>query len=136
MDPINAVFEKKKYLLISEISELAQIPEYTLRYWESQFKVFRPLRLESGHRRYTLKDMNVILELKELLYGKKLTIAGARQVFNQKLRPRPEPQNGAAEPPDAASTSNQKAIDEARKEIKEIIDEMLEFQQALEAGRN
>jgi len=41
----------KTYFTMREVSRAAQVPEYTLRYWEAKFRLVRPLRLARGHRR-------------------------------------------------------------------------------------
>jgi len=75
----------KNYFSISEVSEITHIKPYILRYWESQFKTLRPTRRVSGQRKYTRKDIELILRIKELLYEKKFTISGAkRYLINEK----------------------------------------------------
>lgn len=70
---------KKKYLTIGEVSNITEIPPHTLRYWESEFNLLRPLRRESGQRRYTHNDIHTIEKIKTLLYEKKFTISGAKK---------------------------------------------------------
>lgn len=67
----------KKFYTIKEASELTKVPAHTLRYWEKHIKQLRPIRRESGHRRFTSEQIQVIMRIKELLYVKKYTIDGA-----------------------------------------------------------
>ncbi|NLB35073.1 MAG: MerR family transcriptional regulator [Elusimicrobia bacterium] len=76
----------KKYFTIGEVSERTDIPAYTLRYWESEFKLLRPLRRESGQRRYTQSDLHTVEKIKKLLYEKKYSIAGAKKQLIQELK--------------------------------------------------
>jgi DNA-binding transcriptional MerR regulator len=69
----------KEFFSIGEASRIAQIPAYVLRYWESEFKLLRPARRTSGQRKYIRKDIETIFVIKDLLYGKKFTIAGAKR---------------------------------------------------------
>ena len=71
----------RDYFNIGEASRIAQVPEYTLRYWETQFRALRPVRRESGHRRYTRRDMEAIFRIKELLQDRKMTVEGARRAL-------------------------------------------------------
>jgi DNA-binding transcriptional MerR regulator len=71
--------QKKKYFTIKEVSNLTKVKPHTLRYWESEFKLLRPMRRESGQRRYTQKDIDTIEKIKVLLYEKKYSIAGAKK---------------------------------------------------------
>ena len=72
---------KKLYYSIGEVSEIAQLKPYVLRYWESEFSNLSPAKNRAGNRVYTEKDINRILEIKRLLYQERFTIEGARQYF-------------------------------------------------------
>lgn len=69
----------KLYFRIGEVSKIAGLPTYVLRFWESEFSRIRPKRTSSGQRLYTRSDIELILKIKQLLYDKKFTIQGARQ---------------------------------------------------------
>ena len=69
----------KEYFSIGEVSRLVQVPSYVLRYWESEFHLLRPARRTSGQRKYIKKDVEVIFQVKDLLYNRKFTIEGARK---------------------------------------------------------
>ncbi|MFA5974671.1 MAG: MerR family transcriptional regulator [Elusimicrobiota bacterium] len=74
------------YFSISEVSEQTQVKPYVIRYWESQFGSLRPARRESGQRKFTQKEIDSILRIKELLYEKGFTISGAKQFMKQEGR--------------------------------------------------
>ena len=69
----------KLYFKIGEVSEITGIEPYVLRYWESEFKIVSPSRTHSKQRLYRNKDLELILEIKKLLYEEKFTIAGAKK---------------------------------------------------------
>jgi DNA-binding transcriptional MerR regulator len=69
----------KLYFRIGEVSKIAGLPTYVLRFWETEFSKIRPKRTSSGQRLYTRNDIELILKIKSLLYEKKFTIQGARQ---------------------------------------------------------
>ncbi len=69
------------YYSIGEVSEIAALKPYVLRYWETEFPNLSPSKNPAGNRVYTEKDINRILEIKRLLYQEKFTIEGARQYF-------------------------------------------------------
>lgn len=69
----------KLYYKIGEVSEITGIEPYVLRYWESEFKIVNPSRTNSKQRLYRKKDVELILEIKKLLYEEKFTIAGAKK---------------------------------------------------------
>ena len=69
---------KKLYYSIGEVSELTDLKAYVLRYWETEFSSLKPPKNRAGNRTYRQKDIDVILEIKDLLYNQKFTIDGAR----------------------------------------------------------
>ena len=75
---------KKLYYSIGEVSELTQLKAYVLRYWETQFSKLKPPKNRAGNRTYRQKDIDMILNIKDLLYNKKFTISGARSVISGK----------------------------------------------------
>jgi DNA-binding transcriptional MerR regulator len=75
--------EEKKFFRIGEVSRIIGVEPYVLRYWESEFPQIRPVRADTNQRTYQKKDLELILEIKRLLYEEKLTIEGARQRLKQ-----------------------------------------------------
>ena len=75
---------KKLYYSIGEVSELTQLKAYVLRYWETEFSQLKPPKNRAGNRTYRQKDIDTILNIKDLLYNKKYTIDGARSVLSGK----------------------------------------------------
>ena len=75
---------KKLYYSIGEVSELTQLKAYVLRYWETEFSKLKPPKNRAGNRTYRQKDIDMILNIKDLLYNKKFTISGARSVISGK----------------------------------------------------
>lgn len=73
----------KLYYSISEVSNLAGVKPYVLRYWESEFKNLKPRKSMGGRRTYTSKDIDIILLIKKLLYENKYSIQGARNKFKE-----------------------------------------------------
>lgn len=75
----SASIPEKLYFKIGEVSDITGIEPYVLRYWESEFKIVSPSRTKSKQRLYRKKDLELILEIKKLLYDEKFTIAGAKK---------------------------------------------------------
>src|SRR5205085_10254658 len=74
----------KLYFRIGEVAKLAGIKPYVLRFWETEFGGLGPKKSGSGHRLYRRKDVELVLEIKRLLYDKRFTIEGARKVLESK----------------------------------------------------
>lgn len=82
---------EKLYYKIGEVSQITGVEPYVLRYWESEFKIISPGRTNSKQRLYRRKDLELILEIKRLLYEEKFTIAGAKKKL-QKMKTEQEKQ--------------------------------------------
>lgn len=67
------------YYSISEVSDMIGVKPHVLRYWETQFKMLRPKKGRGGARMYRKRDVEVLFEVKQLLYENRFTIAGARR---------------------------------------------------------
>ena len=70
---------KKLYYSISEVSEITGLKQYVLRYWETEFSQLNPSKNRAGNRNYRSPDVDLILNIKSLLYERKFTIKGAKQ---------------------------------------------------------
>ena len=70
---------EKLYFRIGEVSKLTKTKPYVLRFWETEFPTLKPAKNKSGHRLYRREDVEKVLEIKRLLYGKGFTISGARK---------------------------------------------------------
>jgi len=67
------------YFRIGEVARLLGVKPYVLRYWESEFRLVRPVKTEAQQRRYRRKDVETLLEIRRLLYTERYTIEGARR---------------------------------------------------------
>ncbi len=73
-----------KKLSIGKASKITDLPQSVIRYWETVFDDLDPEKSEGGTRRYSQADIDMILEIKKLLYNKKYTIAGAQSTLSNK----------------------------------------------------
>ena len=77
--PSEVFIPDKLYFRIGEVSKLTHTKPYVLRFWETEFPTLKPTKSNSGHRLYRRQDVELVLEIRRLLYGKGFTISGARQ---------------------------------------------------------
>ena len=75
---------KKLYYSIGEVSEITKLKQYVLRYWETEFVQLKPAKNSAGNRNYRKSDIDLILEIKDLLYKRHYTIKGAKQYLKDK----------------------------------------------------
>src|SRR5689334_966212 len=76
----------KLFFKISEVCEIVGVEPYVLRFWETEFPNFAPEKSKAGHRVYKRKDVENVLRIKELLYDRGFTIAGARKQLSKSRR--------------------------------------------------
>src|SRR5260370_27019078 len=77
----------KLYFRIGDVARLANIKPYGLRFWETEFPGLGPKKSGTGHRLYRRKDVELVLEIKRLLYEKRYTIEGARKFLDTQGKP-------------------------------------------------
>jgi DNA-binding transcriptional MerR regulator len=88
--PDQKIHPDKLYYKIGEVSRIAGLPSHVIRFWEHEFSKIRPHRTPSGQRLYTQRNIEIILEVKRLLYDQKYTIEGAR-LFMKSCKSNPLP---------------------------------------------
>ena len=74
---------EKIYFKIGEVSEILGVEPYVLRYWETEFDLLKPSKAPSRHRLYKKRDVELLLEIKRLLYSEGFTIEGARKKLKE-----------------------------------------------------
>jgi DNA-binding transcriptional MerR regulator len=76
----------KLYFRIGDVARLCSLPAYVLRFWETEFAQLKPNKGGTGQRLYRKRDVEMVLEIKHLLYDEGFTIAGARRLLTEKRR--------------------------------------------------
>jgi DNA-binding transcriptional MerR regulator len=71
--------QDKLFYKIGEVSQLTGLEAYVLRFWESEFPALHPKKSKGNQRVYTRREIDLILQIKKLLYEEGLTIAGAKK---------------------------------------------------------
>ena len=71
--------QEKLFYKISEVCEQTGLEAYVIRFWETEFPTLHPKKSQGNQRIYTRKEIDHVFEIKRLLYGEGLTIAGARK---------------------------------------------------------
>ena len=115
-----ATLPTKLYFRIGEVASAVGVETHVLRYWETEFRSIRPQKSSRGQRVYSRRDVETLMRVKELLYDRGFTIAGARrQLRDGGIEPR-EP----ADPTLRGATRMKAALTEMRKEIVSLLEEL------------
>ncbi|MBL7048891.1 MAG: MerR family transcriptional regulator [Nitrospira sp.] len=106
--PVRKISTDKLFYKIGEISEIAGIETHVLRYWESEFIFLKPRKNKTGQRVFTRKDLELVLQIKDLLYNEKYTIAGVKRKFGDNTLKK--------------NSVSMQTIHSVKKKLKEILD--------------
>ena len=72
---------------IGEVSRIADLKPFVLRYWETEFPMLEPVKSSGGIRLYRQEDVDMVFRIKRLLYDEGFTIAGARRHLREHKGP-------------------------------------------------
>ena len=117
---MNAGIPDKLYHKIGEVAAYFSLRPSVLRYWETEFPLLNPAKSRSGQRLYTKQDLELVAEIKKLLYIEKLTIEGARKKLNRKQKQHEAEAGGDVIPADA-----REIIEEIKADLKSLRDSIL-----------
>ena len=98
----------KRYFTIGEVSMLCDVKPHVLRYWEQEFPQLKPKKRRGNRRYYQRHEVELIREIRRLLYLDGYTISGARNQLHKPIA------KGEIDP----------APRETRKSYRGIIDEL------------
>jgi DNA-binding transcriptional MerR regulator len=71
------VVAKRELFKSADVCELTQLQPYMLRSWEAEFPGLGKPAASGGGRVYRRADVELVLRIKELVFGEGLTLAGA-----------------------------------------------------------
>jgi DNA-binding transcriptional MerR regulator len=134
------------------------VAQHVLRFWESKFPQVRPLKRGGGRRYYRPEDVELLRQIRALLYDEGYTIRGAQKLLRaRRARPggTPPPAGARAEAPPpaaepglngappsrrlaaaapAAAAPAQPAVD-LRRELQQLRAELFEVREVLRRAR-
>lgn len=101
--------QEKLFYKISDVCKITGLEAYVIRFWETEFPSLHPRKSKGNQRIYIKKEIDLILEIKRLLYQEKLTIAGARKRLRQPAHKPMKPAN------------NHQALSTIKKELEDLL---------------
>ena len=114
---------KKIYYSIREVSEITGVEAHVLRFWEKEFPMLRPRRGRSGNRTYKDRDIEIVQEIRHLLWDQKFTIRGACEQLRKNRKRTVEEEVTQPDLPFPDPGSNlAKELREMLVEIRELMD--------------
>lgn len=74
----------KLFYKIGEVAEAAGVRTSVLRFWETEFTFLKPTKSSTGQRLYSKNEVELVLQVKDLLYNEKFTIEGVKKRISPK----------------------------------------------------
>ena len=71
--------EGQESFKLNEVCKMANVQPYMLRFWGQEFPLLEAEKSGTGQRTFRRDQVELILEIKHLLFDEGLTIAGARK---------------------------------------------------------
>jgi len=70
---------EKLYYSIGEVSRMLGVPVSTVRFWENEFDILKPMKNKKGNRMFTQADIRNLRIIHHLLKEEKMTLPGAKK---------------------------------------------------------
>jgi len=76
---------EKLYYSIGEAAEMLGVPVSTVRFWENEFVILKPMKNKKGNRMFTPADIKNLRIIHHLLKDEGMTLAGVKKRLSGKL---------------------------------------------------
>lgn len=83
---MGATIPDKLFYKIGEVARIADVKTSVLRFWETEFDFLKPDKSSTGQRLYTRKEVELVLQVRRLLYEDKFTIEGVKKQITSRGR--------------------------------------------------
>jgi len=85
---------------IGEVAEHVGVATHVLRFWESKFSQIKPQK-RRGRRYYRQEDINIIVQIRELLYNRGYTIRGVQKFLLTEFKDIKDPSGSSEDQSDS-----------------------------------
>jgi len=75
---------EKLYYQIGEVAEMLDVPVSTVRFWENEFDILKPMKNKKGNRMFTIDDINNLKMIHHLLKEEGMTLTGVKKRMSSK----------------------------------------------------
>jgi len=70
---------EKLYYSIGEVAEMLEVPVSTVRFWENEFTILKPMKNKKGNRLFTPADVKNLKIIHHLLKEEGMTLSGVKK---------------------------------------------------------
>jgi DNA-binding transcriptional MerR regulator len=82
--PYKEIKVEKIYYSIGEAADLLDVPVSTVRFWENEFDILKPMKNKKGNRMFTQTDIRNLRIIHQLLKEEGMTLSGAKKKISEK----------------------------------------------------
>jgi DNA-binding transcriptional MerR regulator len=75
---------EKLYYSIGEVAEMLDVPVSTVRFWENEFDILKPMKNKKGNRMFTPSDIKNLKIIHHLLKNEGMTLSGVKKKLSGK----------------------------------------------------
>ena len=75
---------EKLYYSIGDVAEMLNVPVSTVRFWENEFDILKPMKNKKGNRLFKQADIKNLRIIHLLLKEQGMTLAGAKKKLSEK----------------------------------------------------
>ncbi len=75
---------EKLYYSIGEVAVMLEVPVSTIRFWENEFEILKPMKNKKGNRLFTQNDIKNLKILYHLVKEEGMTLSGAKKKLSEK----------------------------------------------------
>jgi DNA-binding transcriptional MerR regulator len=76
---------EKLFYSIGEVAEMLDVPVSTVRFWENEFDILKPMKNKKGNRLFTPSDLKNLRMIHRLVKEERMTLAGAKIKLSEKF---------------------------------------------------
>jgi DNA-binding transcriptional MerR regulator len=75
---------EKLYYSIGEVARMLEVPVSTVRFWENEFDILKPMKNKKGNRLFTPTDIKNLKIIHHLLKEEGMTLSGVKKKLTGK----------------------------------------------------
>ena len=75
---------EKLYYSIGDVAEMLEVPVSTVRFWENEFTILKPMKNKKGNRLFTPADIKNLKIIHHLLKEEGMTLIGVKKKLTGK----------------------------------------------------
>lgn len=75
---------EKLYYSIGEVAEMLEVPVSTVRFWDNEFDILKPMKNKKGNRLFTPVDLKNLMIIHRLVKEEGMTLAGVKKRLSEK----------------------------------------------------